>query len=250
MAMALCNAIFFYSSVQKSSFLNKYTTHLPTYQENDIVVLSKSNTDIMDLKSFDFPFGEKVSSHNDVLKTQKLVSGNDGFEVTENNPEMFVISLKEKASKQKWLDTFKEKDEFAAITPFQYKHLYRKELMARDSALKEHYSLLSGISLFAFIGIIFTSALLPLLVRKEMWIFLAEKVSFASALFSYGGGLALLSLVVPVLCFVSGLIFTMELRSLTMIMFHSMALQVLSIFLVSLALMIVGKGEYGKSRVF
>ncbi|MCH9621959.1 MAG: hypothetical protein S4CHLAM20_13900 [Chlamydiia bacterium] len=250
MAIGLCNVVFFYSCIQKRLFLEKYIGHLPQYSNQDIVVLAKDNSDILNLKSFEFPYGEKIKGHKDVLAISSLVNSGDAFEVTDADPEMFVISLRKSASVKQWLDTFKFRDELYALTPMQYKHMYKKAILSKNEALKEHYSLLDLISLFSYVGIILASAILPLFLKKEMWIFLAERLSFISSITSFTTVMVLISATIPLLCFLGATFIWGPIESLGMIAFQTLTLQVITILTISLAILIAGKGEYGKSRVF
>jgi hypothetical protein len=249
-AIALCNMIFFYSSVQKELFLEKYTAHIPSYSSQDIVILSKESSDILNLRAFSFPHSEKIKNHKDVLAVSSFATEGGSFLATESDPEMFVISLRKDASVKKWLDTFKGRTEFAALNSSSYKRMYNKAIISKNDALKAHFSLLSLISLFSFIGIIFSTAMLPLMFKKEMWVFILEKLSLSSSILTWGSAFSLVSLGVPFIVFCGSMLLFNQLEILGMVCLHAMIIQVLTTIVISTAILVVGKGEYGTSRVF
>ena len=127
-----CNMIFFQTSVKKEEFLKKYTSHIPSYSNQDIFVMAKNCDDILHPKSFAFPYIDKIQSHDDVLGITALASEGEKFYKTFQDPQVLVVSLKKGASVKKWMDTFETNPDFTAMNPAYYKHLYNKALVCRN----------------------------------------------------------------------------------------------------------------------
>lgn len=249
-AITFCNAVFLYSSMQKKLCFEKFASHLPVSSNKDVIVISKETSDISELKSFDFPHLERVKAHKDVSQIEALTFDGEYFSCAEGDPEVCLIKLNKSASQEKWVNTLKNRPNLIAMTPVQYKHLYNKAMIAKNEALKAHFSLLSLISLISFFGIIFSTAILPFMFKKEMWILSLEKVSFSSMLGAIGISLSLLTLAIPMMLSAFGLLVSSHSQMILKISLHSVVLQVLTVFVMSAAITVAGKGEYGKSRVF
>ncbi len=248
-AAFVCNGIFFAVSMQKHIFLQKYTSHIPKFSKNDIFVISKATDDLLNPKSFSFPYKENINNHRDVLMVSSLAVSDDGFTKAKENPEILVISLKEGVSEKKWIDTFQAKDEYVAVHSSRYKYLYNKAIIARNEALYSYFSLLSYISMISYLGIIFCAGIFPVRLYKELTILLLEGIDLLKSIFTFSLFSAALSIIVPFAVLFGAILAKGQVEMLLNLFVQSVTAGLLTAVIATSVTLLVGRKNFVKNRI-
>lgn len=244
-----CNIIYFSASIQKHHFLQKYTKSIPQFSDNDIFIVSNDTSDILHPKSFTFPYLENINNHNDVLAVAELSTMENEFFKANENPQLLVISLKKDSNSKKWIDTFAKKGEFIAIHSSQYRHMYNKAVIARNEALRTHFSLLSLISLTAFIGIIVFTAILPIKLYKEMMIVFLEGINFIKSIGCFGLCFAGVSFIGSFFTLSFSVFFTNSTDLVLRLFIQSLSAANLTAFFITAVTLFIGRRNYVKNKI-
>ncbi len=249
LALFACNIIFFQSTWKKDEFLSKYTSHIPSYSNQDIYVISKDSDDILHPKSFLFPYVEKIQSHDDVLGVTALSSEGEKFYKTSQNPQVLVVSLKKGASVKKWMDTFQANADFTAMNPGYYKHLYNKALISRNEALYSYSALLSLISTISFIGMIVFAGMFPFAIRNEIKVFLLEGVTVSKAIGFFTGVFSVIVSTISCIVASFNLILTISRECMLNLLVHAIVVEILAVLLISTTIIAIARSRFGKNRI-
>ncbi|MCH9617102.1 MAG: hypothetical protein SP4CHLAM5_04520 [Chlamydiia bacterium] len=232
--------MYFTSSIEKHNLLKRYTANIGTFSKQDVFVLSSDSSDVLHPKAFDFPHMENLISHNDVLHVASLLMEEDHFCKAEGDAEVLVISLKDGVSSKKWVDTFDRQAAYTAVHSSQYRKLYNKAILIRNEALYSHYTLLSYIALFSFLGIIALASNVAFKMRTEMSALLLEGVNTFMLTLGFGFCLSKLAGFVCFSVCLLSLLLTPNLQVLFTLFIWSSVAAALSIF-TSIALILLFK---------
>lgn len=245
----VCNGVFFSVSMQKHIFLEKYTSHIPKFSGKDIFVISKESNDLLNPKSFDFPYKENIDKHKDVLMVCQLCMSLEGFYKVEERPEILVISLKEGVSEKKWVDTFEATGEYIAVHSSKYKYLYNKSIIARNEALRSYFSLLSLISMISYLGIILSAALFPASLYKELIILFLEGINIIKGIFSFGLYGVVLSSLAPLVLLIGSVFTKLPFEILFNLFIQSISAALLTALIATSVTVFIGRRNYVKNRI-
>ena len=247
LSLGLCNAVFFTSTIQKQSLLSYTASKIPKFSDQDIFVVSGESRDVLNPVSFAFPHLEKIVSHGDVLNVASLALEEDQFSSTSIDPDLLVISLRKDASTKKWIDTFDAKSEYVAMHSGQYRKLYNKAILVRNKTLYDHYSLLSNLSFFSFLGLVIFSISLVFKVKNEIEALLLEGISIPKLTLGFGFCLSKLAGLATFCVFCGCLFISRDLHLLLKLLIQSSMMQAITIFSVlSLLLLIKRRGLWAK----
>jgi len=249
LVLVASNFFLFQSEIKKELFLKKYTSLLPSYSNQDIFVLSKENSDILHPKPFSFPYVSNIQSHEDVLGVTALASEGEEFYKTYQDPQLLVVSLKKGASTKKWMDTFDANPDYVALSPGQYKMLYKRALLSTNESLYLYSSLLSTLSLFSFIALVFSTSLFPIILQKEVKTLLLEGAGALNLLFSTTAAfsviVSMISIGVAFCNWTQGYPFEI----IGPLLLHILTAEMLTVFLISAGIVLIARSCFGKYRI-
>ena len=247
-SILLLNIIFFSSNIKKIEFIKKYTIEIPKYSDNDIFITSKKNTNILNPVVFNFPYKEKIATHNDVLEVSNLIANQQSFIKTERNPEILVISLKKDVSSQKWLNTFETNPEYSAVHSSHYRYLFNKAIIARNDALYSFFYLLNLISIGSFMGIIIISSILPIKLRKYIYLLVLDNNKPSTIVLYFS---LCISLIACAASLVSLFFFSLKtaIALAFMLFIKSLFTEISVILTTSILLIFIGRNNYAKNRI-
>lgn len=184
LTLSICaNSIFFFANYEKWKLIKTYVSYSPDLSINDVVVLKKDRTDLSNPQSFVIEEIDNIRAHIDV-KNVSALSLTDEL-IASNNPDLYVISLKDDANVNSWVATINKHRNYTAMHSSQYRKLYRKAILGRNKAVYEHYLLLKYMGLGAMIALGLIAFAYSVCYQGDLRVFFSEGVGYFSALFRF-----------------------------------------------------------------